>query len=448
MPSKLASLTRAALLVTTVALLPVTTAGLAAVDARSGPEFGKLIAIYQIVKANYVESVDDDKLIKGAINGMLASLDPHSSYLDGPSLQRLETMIDGSYSGLGLSVIMDDGAVKVISPMRGSPAEKAGIKAGDYITHLDGKLYYGGELDEAVSRMRGPEGTSIRLTIFREGRDEPFDVTVTRGVIDLEPVTHEVKDGIGIITVNEFSRDVGLDVKAAIGAMRRNSPGLAGLVLDLRSNPGGSLDEAVALSDLFLAKGDIVSQRGRLASENQYYRAERIPQFRGDAAEGLPIVVLIDAGSASASEIVAGALQDQRRAVIMGERSFGKGSVQTMIGLDRDSAVKLTTARYYTPNGHSVQEGGIEPDIRVPQLSDPDARARSERTFRESDLRNHLINEISLEDRDLEADKQDDPRFQITAEQLEAKGIKDYQLHYAIETLRRTKPAANVATRR
>jgi carboxyl-terminal processing protease len=448
MPSKIASLTRAALLVTTVALLPVTTAGLAAVDGRSGPEFGKLVAIYQLVKANYVEDVDDDKLIKGAIDGMLASLDPHSSYLDGPSLQRLETMIDGSYSGLGLSVIMDDGAVKVISPMRGSPAEKAGVKAGDYITHLDGKLYYGGDLDEAVSKMRGPEGTSIRLTLFRTGRDEPFDVTVTRGVIDLEPVTHEVKDGVGVITVNEFSRDVGNDVKAAIVAMRQKSPGLSGLVLDLRSNPGGSLDEAVALSDIFLSKGDIVSQRGRIASENEYYRAEQMAQFRGDAAQGLPVVVLIDAGSASASEIVAGALQDQRRAVIMGERSFGKGSVQTMIGLDRTSAVKLTTARYFTPKGPSVQEGGIEPDIRVPQLSDPDARKRSEAAFRESDLRNHLINEISLEDRDLEADKQDDPRFQLTAEQLEAKGIKDFQLHYAIETLRRTKPASAIAARR
>jgi carboxyl-terminal processing protease len=448
MPSKLASLTRAALLVTTVALLPATTAGLAAVDGRSGPQFGKLIAIYQLVKANYVEDVDDDKLIKGAIDGMLASLDPHSAYLDGPSLQRLETMIDGSYSGLGLSVIMDDGAVKIISPMRGSPAEKAGLKAGDFITHLDGKLYYGGELDEAVSKMRGPEGTSIRLTIYRPGRDEPFDVTVTRGVIDLEPVTYEVTDNVGVITVNEFSRDVGNDVKAAIASMRQKSPGLAGLVLDLRSNPGGSLDEAVALSDIFLAKGDIVSQRGRIASENEYYRAEQLPQFKGDEAAGLPVAVLIDAGSASASEIVAGALQDQRRAIIMGERSFGKGSVQTMIGLDRTSAVKLTTARYYTPKGHSVQEGGIEPDIRVPQLSDPDARKRAEKSFRESDLRNHLINEISLEDRDLETDKQDDPRFQLTAEQLEAKGIKDYQLHYAIETLRRTKPTSTVAARK
>ncbi len=444
---KLASLTRAALLLGTVALLPATTAGLAAVDGRSAPQFGKLIAVYQLIKANYVEQVDDNKLMKGAIDGMLTSLDPHSSYLDGASLQRLETMIDGSYSGLGLSVIMDDGAVKVISPMRGSPAEKAGLKAGDFITHLDGKLYYGGDLDDAVAKMRGEAGTSIRLTIFRAGREEPFDVTVVRGVIDLKPVTSKLEGNIGVISINEFSRNVGRDVNAAIQQFRQQSAGkLTGLVLDLRSNPGGSLDEAVALSDLFLSTGDIVSQRGRVSSENEYYRAESA--FRGDAARGLPVVVLIDAGSASASEIVAGALQDHRRALVMGERSFGKGSVQQMISLDRTSAIKLTTARYYTPSGKSVQEGGIEPDIRVPQLTDPDARKRSERAMRESDLRGHLINEIALDDKQLESDKQDDPRFRMTADELKAKGIKDFQLNYAIETLRRTSGVAPAVARR
>ena len=436
MPGKFASLARAVLLVSTVALLPATTAGLAAVDARSGPQFGKIVAIYQLVKANYVDKVDDDKLINGAIEGMLSSLDPHSSYLDGASLQRLETMIDGNYSGLGLSMVMDDGAVKVVSPFRGSPAEQAGVKAGDYITHLDGKLYYGGDLDEAVAKMRGAAGTSIRLTIFRPGRDEPFDVTVTRKEILLEPVTWKLEGTIGVISINEFSRDVGKDVNGAVQALKQQTAGrLSGLVLDLRSNPGGSLDEAVALSDLFLTSGDIVSQRGRITSENAYYRAESV--FKGDVAARIPLIVLIDAGSASASEIVAGALQDQHRAVIMGERSFGKGSVQSLIQLDQTSAVKLTTARYYTPSGHSVQEGGIEPDIRVPQLSEPDARARSERALRESDLRGHLINEISLDDKQLEADKQDDPRFKMTAAELEAKGIKDFQLHYALETLGR-----------
>lgn len=441
MRTNLAPLTRAALLVGAVALLPVTTAGLAAVDSRATPQIGRLLTVWQLIKANYVEAVDDEKIEKGAIEGMLAALDPHSSYLEGAALQRLDTMIDGSYSGLGLSVAMDDGAVKVVSPMRGSPAEKVGVKAGDFITHLDGKLIYGNDLDDAVRQMRGEAGTSIRLTIFRPGRDEPFDLTVTRGVIDLEPVTWKLEGQLGVITVNEFSRDVGNDVNAAILDMKRQSAGkLSGLVLDLRSNPGGSLDEAVALSDLFLEKGDIVSQRGRIVSENEYYRAETV--FRGDAAKGLPMVVLIDAGSASASEIVAGALQDQHRALVMGERSFGKGSVQSMIRLDRTHAIKLTTARYYTPRGRSVQEGGIEPDIRVPQISDPDAKKRAEMSYRESDLRRHLVNEAGLDDKKLETDKQEDPRFKMTADELKAKNITDFQLYYALETLRRASAPA------
>ena len=437
---KLASLFQSTALVIAVALVPATTAGLAQVEGRTAPQFGKLFATYHRIKASYVDPVDDEVLIKGAIDGMLAALDPHSTYLDGEALERLETMIDGNYEGLGISVTMDDGAVKVISPMRGSPAEKAGVKAGDYITHLDGELIYGLSLDEAVAKMRGPSGSALRLSIFRSGRDEPFDVTVTRGVIELEPVTHELQPGgIGLITVNEFSRDVGDDVLAAVKAMRTEAAGkLNGLVLDLRSNPGGSLDEAVALSDLFLSKGTIVSQRGRIKEENVTYYADNTKsEFRGDAAAGIPLIVLIDAGSASASEIVAGALQDQHRALIMGERSFGKGSVQTLMPLTRDSAIKLTTARYYTPSGRSVQEGGIEPDIRVPQLSDPDAAKRSKLSLRESDLRRHLINEVNLDDEVLETDKLDDPRFQLTAEQLKDQGIEDFQLHYALETLRK-----------
>ena len=443
---KIANLARSAALVTAVALIPATTAGLARVDGNAGPEFGKLFAVYERVKASYVEPVEDDVLINGAIDGMLAALDPHSGYLDGSDLQRLETMIDGNYSGLGLSVVSDDGAVKIISPFRGSPADQAGIKAGDYITHLDGELIYGLELDEAVARMRGREGTTIRLTVFRPGRDEPFDVDVTRGVIELEPVTWELKDGnIGHIMVNEFSRDVGSDVFAAWKDLQTKATGrINGLVLDLRSNPGGSLDEAVALSDLFLSEGRIVTQRGRARGESVAYDAETV--FRGDIAEGLPIVVLIDAGSASASEIVAGALQDHRRAVVMGNRSFGKGSVQSLLPLGRDAALKLTTARYYTPSGHSVQEGGIKPDIDVPQLSDPDLARRSKFIMRESDLRGHLVNELGLKDEDMERDQRDDPRFQLTAEELEEQGIEDFQLHYAIETLRRTTPTA-VASR-
>ena len=439
---KFAELARSAALVTALALIPATTAGLAQVEGRAGPEFSKVIAVYQRIKASYVDEVDDQTLIDGMIDGMLTALDPHSAYLDGSDLQRLETMIDGNYSGLGLSVIMEDGAVKIISPFRGSPADKAGIKAGDFITHLDGKLIYGGELDDAVAQMRGPAGTAIRLTVFRPGRDEPFDVTVTRGVIELEPVTHELMDGnIGHIMVNEFSRDVGADVLASWEALQQEASGrVNGLVLDMRSNPGGSLDEAVALSDLFLDDGRIVSQRGRVRGENIVYNAETV--FRGDIAKGVPIVVLIDAGSASASEIVAGALQDHRRAVVMGDRSFGKGSVQSLLPLGSDAALKLTTARYYTPSGHSVQEGGIKPDIAVPQLSDPDLAERSRFIMRESDLRGHLVNELGLEDSALETDKRDDPRFKLTAEELKEQGIEDFQLHYAVDTLRRATPNA------
>ncbi|APE27558.1 S41 family peptidase [Aurantiacibacter gangjinensis] len=441
---KFAAAIRAGALCTAVALLPATTAALAQVEGRASPEFAALFATYQRIKASYVEPVEDEVLIRGAIDGMLAALDPHSAYLDGQALDRLTTMIDGNYQGLGISIIGEEGAVKVISPFRGSPAEQAGIQAGDYITHINGNLIYGLELEEAIAQMRGPAGTDIEVTIFRPGREDSFEVTVTRGLIELEPVTWELLDGnIGHISVNEFSADVGDDVRDALQALRSDATGqLNGLVLDMRRNPGGSLEEAVRLSDLFLDAGQVVSQRGRTRRDTIYYDAETY--YRGDVAEGLPIIVLIDEGSASASEIVAGALQDHRRALVMGERSFGKGSVQTLLPLSRDTALKLTTARYYTPSGRSVQEGGIEPDIRVPQLSDPDAERRQRLALRESDLRGHLVGEIGVEDENLERDRLDDPRFQLTAEELAEQGIEDFQLDYAVRALRRT-AGVNVA---
>ncbi|EAQ28472.1 periplasmic protease [Erythrobacter sp. NAP1] len=458
---KIAALLRSAALVTAVALVPATTATMAQVDARAGTEIAKIFTIMQRVQANYVEPVEDEVLVRGAIDGMLAALDPHSAYLDGSDLERLNTLIDGNYSGLGLSVILEDGAVKVISPFKGSPADQMGIKAGDFITHLDGDLIYGGDLDDAVARMRGKAGTSIQLTIFRPGRDEPFEVDVTRGVIELEPVTYELQAGnIGLISVNEFSADVGRDVFEAWQSLQTEATGrMSGLVLDLRSNPGGSLDEAVALTDLFIDEGQIVSQRGRSwgetfqfeADDINYYLRRRMSRdqaqiFMGQIAKDVPMIVLIDAGSASASEIVAGALQDHGRALIMGQRSFGKGSVQSLLPLGPDSALKLTTARYFTPNGKSVQEGGIAPDIRVPQLSDPDYALRERYQTRESDLRGHLINELGIADEEMEDDRIDDPRFQLTSEQLEEQGVEDFQLHYALETLRRT-TASSVALR-
>jgi carboxyl-terminal processing protease len=397
-------------------------------------ELEQFLAVYKKVKSSYVDKVDDKQLMEGAIQGMLASLDPHSGYLNKSDFNTLQTQIDGEYGGLGLSVTLEDEAVKVIAPTKDTPADKAGIKSGDYITHLDGKLIYGGTLDEAVEAMRGQPGTSIKLTIVRPGRDAPFDVSITRAIIDLKPVSWEVKDRIGVITISGFSEETGADVVAAVSSIKKSLGGKPlGYIVDLRSNPGGILDEAVAVSDAFLDSGEIVSERGRDKRAIERWWAERaIP---GDVTGGAPIIVLVDAGSASASEIVAGALQDHHRGLVMGERSFGKGSVQNVLPLTRDTGLRLTVARYHLPSGRSVQEGGIKPDIQVPQLSDPDYKKRI--AIRETDLRRHLVNEIQDDAKELEEDIADDPRFAMTAEQLKAKGIEDFQLNYAMETLTR-----------
>lgn len=397
-------------------------------------ELEEFLAVYRKVKLSYVDKVDDKQLMEGAIQGMLASLDPHSAFLDKSDFSSLQTQIDGEYGGLGLTVTLEDEAVKVIAPTKDTPADKAGIKSGDFITHLDGKLILGGTLDEAVEAMRGAPGTSIKLTIFRPGRDAPFDVTITRAVIDLKPVRWEVKNRIGVISITGFSEQTGADVVAAVSGIKKSLGGNPlGYIIDLRSNPGGILDEAVSVSDAFLSSGEIVSERGRDKSDIQRWWAERaVP---GDVTGGAPIIVLVDAGSASASEIVAGALQDHHRGLVMGERSFGKGSVQTVLPLTRDTGLRLTVARYHLPSGRSVQEGGIKPDIRVPQLTDPDYKKRV--SVRESDLRRHLVNELKDNSKDLEEDRIDDPRFAMTAEQLKAKGIDDFQLYYAMETLQR-----------
>jgi carboxyl-terminal processing protease len=397
-------------------------------------EMDEFIAVYKRVKASYVDKVEDKQLMEGAIQGMLNTLDPHSAFLNKSDFQSLQTQIDGEYGGLGLSVTLEEGTVKVIAPTADTPADKAGVKSGDYITHLDGEMIVGGTLDEAVNRMRGEPGTAIKLTIFRPGRDAPFDLLLTRAVIDLKPVRWEVKDKIGVITITGFSEETGEDVASAIkGIDKQLGAKPLGYIVDLRSNPGGILDEAVKVSDAFLTKGEIVSERGRNKVVVNRWFAEKT--FPGDLAGGKPVIVLVDAGSASASEIVAGALQDQHRALIMGERSFGKGSVQNVLPLSRDTGLRLTIARYHLPSGRSVQEGGIKPDINVPQISDPDYKKRN--TMRESDLRRHLVNDLAVEDKELESDIAEDPRFAMTTEQLEAKGIKDFQLHYAMETLER-----------
>jgi len=428
-------------LVGALALVPVTTSSLAAADVANYKELEKFMSVYERVKGNYVDQVDDHTLIKGAIDGMLAALDPHSSYLEDSDFDTLRTTTDGNYGGLGITVSIEDGAVKVIAPTEDTPAWRAGVKAGDYITHIDGELVYGVSLDEAVDKMRGDPGTGIKVTIVRPGRDKPFDVSMTRERIQLRPVKWEVKDGIAIIDINTFSGNAAEETMAALTAANKATGGKPiGYIVDLRSNPGGLLDQAVEISDAFLNRGEIVSQRGREKGDIERYYAKA-----GDMAQGAPIIVLVDAGTASAAEIVAGALQDQRRALVMGEKSFGKGSVQTVVQTGPRSALRLTTARYYTPSGRSVQAGGIDPDIAVPQLSDPDYKDRPR--VREADLRRHLLAQAKADDKLLEHDDtSQDPRFAFTAEELEKKGVDDFQMQYALNTLKRLASPKSVAS--
>ncbi|QIL03410.1 S41 family peptidase [Sphingomonas sinipercae] len=419
-------------LVGALAFVPVATSSLAAADVTNYQELEKFMSVYERVKATYVEPVDDKVLINGAINGMLAALDPHSSYVEQSDYDTLKTTTDGDYGGLGVNFTIEDGAIKVITPTEDTPAWRAGIKAGDYITKINGELVYDVTLDEAAEKMRGPAGSPIKLTVVRAGRDKPFDVTIVRERIALRPVKWEIKDGVGYIDVNSFSGNSGEAVEAALTAIDKASSGkLLGYVLDMRGNPGGLVDEAVKISDAFLERGEVVSQRGREKGDIERYYARP-----GDMAHGLPVIVLVDVGSASAAEIVAGALQDQRRALVMGERTFGKGSVQTVVQTGPRAALRLTTARYYTPSGRSVQAGGIDPDIVVPQLSDPDYKDRPR--VREADLRRHLLSQANADDKLLqEDDPTKDPRFSASAEELKAKGIKDFQLDYAVKTLKR-----------
>lgn len=430
----------AAALVTSVAMLPLATGAMAAVDTATYREMDKFLDVYNRVKLDYVDKVTDEQLIKGAIQGMLSSLDPHSSYVDASDFDNLRIQTEGNYGGLGLTVSQEDGAVKVIAPQEDTPAGRAGIKSGDYITHIDGKLIFGGTLDEATSQMRGRPGTKVSLTLVRPGRDKPIEVTLVREQIVQRPVKWELKGDVGYININTFSENTGAATRAAIMSIDKalgHRP--LGYVVDLRDNGGGLLTQAIEVSDAFLDHGEIVSQRGREKADIERYFAKP-----GDDAHGLPVVVLTDAGTASASEIVAGAIQDHHRGLVMGERTFGKGSVQTLLPLGPRTALRLTTARYFTPSGRSVQEGGIEPDIRVPQLSDPDYKSRP--VFREADLRRHLINEIKSPDNAiLEEDAKTDPRFTATPDTLKAQNIADFQLWYALKTIARLGGAAQVA---
>jgi carboxyl-terminal processing protease len=424
-----------------LALIPGAAAVRAAAESDTYKELDALMDVFERVRVDYVDKVEDKTLIEGAINGMLTSLDPHSSYLDARDFQNMRQTTDGEYGGLGLTVTTEDGAVKVVSPTDDTPAARAGIKSGDYITHLDGELIYGASLQDAVDKMRGTPGSAIKLTVVREGATKPIDFTLKREVIQIRPVKFETRGNVGVIRISTFNKQTGDATRAAVASIEKKlGPALAGYVVDLRSNPGGLLDQAIEVSDVFLDKGEIVSQRGRTKNDIQRYYAKG-----GDLTGGKPIVVLVDEGSASAAEIVAGALQDQRRAIVLGQRSFGKGSVQTLIPLSQDTALRLTTARYFTPSGRSVQEAGIEPDVAVPQLSDATRGDRPR--LREADLRKHLINEIKDgTEKIVESDAKPDPRFVATPEELKKKGIIDFQLDYATRLLDRLAPGGPVQT--
>lgn len=386
--------------------------------------------VFERVRADYVEEVGDEELIEAAIQGMLSSLDPHSSYLNAKSFRDMRVQTKGEFGGLGIEVTMENGLVKVVSPIDDTPAFHAGIHAGDLITHLDDEPVMGLSLNEAVEKMRGPVNTEIKLTVRREG-EEPLDITIKRDVIRVTSVRSRAENDVGYIRVTAFNEQTSPGLETAIEELKEEiGDELVGIVLDLRNNPGGLLDQAIAVSDAFLEQGEIVSTRGRGTDDVQRYNARS-----GDLIEGLPVVVLINGGSASASEIVAGALQDHRRAIVVGMPSFGKGSVQTIIPMGSEGAMRLTTARYYTPSGVSIQGKGITPDIEVKPARIELVEAG--RRTREADLRGALdvFGDDTDEREDAPAETPEKPAASSSAPPLPG-GPDDYQLTRAIDLLR------------
>ena len=376
--------------------------------------------VFERVRSEYVEEVGDKELIENALNGMLSSLDPHSSYLSEDDFSDMKVETKGEFGGLGIEVTMENGLVKVVSPIDDTPAFRAGIQSGDYIVKIDDEAVMGLTLSDAVEKMRGKVGTPIDVVIRREGEDAPLDITIVRDIIKIRSVRHRTEGNVGYIRVTTFNQNTGPGVKTAIKEIKKElGSKLIGYVIDLRNNPGGLLNQAIEVSDAFLDKGEIVSQRGRYEEDT-----ERNNATPGDMTDGLPLVVLINGGSASASEIVAGALQDHKRAIIMGTQSFGKGSVQTVMPLPGNGAMRLTTARYYTPSGRSIQAKGIEPDIIV-ELAKIEA-IKSKR-LKESDLHGALDNDDKSKKREAANDNKKDDE--------EKEEMQDYQLMRAIDLL-------------
>lgn len=413
--------------------------------------------VFERVRAQYVDPISDEQLIEYAVNGMLSSLDPHSSYLDEKDFDDMRVQTKGEFGGLGIEVTMEEGLVKVVSPIDDTPAFKAGIKASDYITHIDSKPIIGMTLAEAVEKMRGKVGSEIELTVRREGITEPLKIKLKRDIIKIQAVRSRVEaNDIGYLRITTFNQNTYDGLASAIEKIKKDTKGkVVGYIIDLRNNPGGLLDQAISVSDAFLDKGEIVSTRGRDTKD-----IKRDNATQGDLAEGLPIVVLINGGSASAAEIVSGALQDHKRAILMGTRSFGKGSVQTVVPLPGHGAMRLTTARYFTPSGRSIQAKGIEPDIIVDAAK---IEKIGDESFHEEDLKGALSNpdvktikvettEVSKERDDDTKDKDDkkdsksifgkDVKSELEKEEgkdksgLSDEAAKDYQLMRGIDLLR------------
>ena len=383
--------------------------------------FGEVL---ERVRADYVEEPEDGKLIESAINGMLTALDPHSAYLNPKHFRDMQVQTRGEFGGLGIEVTMEDGVVKVVSPIEDTPAARAGLMSGDLITHLDKEQILGLTLQEAVEKMRGPVNSPITLTVMRKGVEDPFKVKVVRDIIHINPVKYNAEgDDVGYIRLTTFNEQTTENLQSAVEDLKKQlGPKLKGYVVDLRNNPGGLLDQAISVSDAFLDQGAIVLTRGRNLEETQRSNARQ-----GDITDGKQIVVLINGGSASASEIVAGALQDHHRATVVGTRSFGKGSVQTIIPLGSNGALRLTTARYYTPSGRSIQATGIDPEIKVEEELPEELKKKQDAqgTRGESNLRGHLKGEF-------EDEEEESGSSAYVPEDKE----KDTQLNYALDLLR------------
>ncbi len=391
--------------------------------------FGEVL---ERVRSDYVEKPDDPKLIESAINGMLTALDPHSAYLNPKHFRDMQVQTRGEFGGLGIEVTMESGVVKVVAPIEDTPAAKAGLMSGDLITHLDKEQILGLTLQEAVDKMRGPVNSPITLTVVRKGTEDPFDVKVTRDVIHINPVKYNAEgDDVGYIRVTTFNEQTTANLQKAIEDLKKQlGPNLKGYIIDLRNNPGGLLDQAISVSDAFLDQGAIVLTRGRDLEETQ--RSNARP---GDITDGQKIIVLINGGSASASEIVAGALQDHHRATILGTRSFGKGSVQTIIPLGSNGALRLTTARYYTPSGRSIQAKGIEPEVVVEEELPDDLKQKADlqSTRGEANLRGHLKGGDANNE---EGAAGDDEEQSGSSAYVAPEKDKDTQLNYALDLLR------------